>query len=142
MFHQPGVINWYTSRKVSGYHGEGEELNETGGVFLRTQVREENGVPVITLEGEIDLSTSAKFKETVYEVIEAGKKDIVIDLNGLEFMDSTGLGVVVAALKKTRMEGGSIKLVCSKRNILKVFTVTGLDKVFSIYDNLQRCLDD
>ncbi len=117
-------------------------MSEPGGVFLRTRIQEMNGVPVITLEGEIDLSTSAKFKETVYEIIESGRKDIVIDLNGLEFMDSTGLGVVVAALKKTRMEGGSIKIVCSKRNIMKVFTVTGLDKVFSIYDNLQRCLDD
>jgi len=117
-------------------------LNEPGGVFLRTQVEELNGVPVITLEGEIDLSTSTRFKEVVYEVIESGRKDIVIDLNGLEFMDSTGLGVVVAALKKTSMEGGSIKLICSKRNIRKVFTVTGLDKVFPIYDNLQRCLED
>ena len=54
--------------------------------------------------------------------------------------DSTGLGVLVAALKKTSYEGGSIKLICNKRNILKVFTITGLDKVFSIYDNLQRCL--
>ncbi|NPV59054.1 MAG: STAS domain-containing protein [Actinobacteria bacterium] len=117
-------------------------MNETGGAFLRTEVKDLDGVSVITLEGEIDLSTSAEFKEAVYETIESGKKDIIIDLNGLEFMDSTGLGVVVAALKKTRMEGGTIRLICNKRNILKVFTVTGLDKVFSIYDNLQRCLDD
>jgi anti-anti-sigma regulatory factor len=40
------------------------------------------------------------------------------------------------------MEGGRIRLVCSKRSIMKVFSITGLDKVFAIYDNLQRCLDD
>jgi anti-sigma B factor antagonist len=127
---------------MQGYLGEGETLSDIGGVFLRAHVKEVGGVPLVELEGEIDLSTAAVFKETVYEVIEAGKADVVIDLNGLEFMDSTGLGVLVAALKKTRTEGGSIKLICGKRNILKVFTITGLDKVFSIYDNLQRCLDD
>ncbi|MEW6555669.1 MAG: STAS domain-containing protein [Actinomycetota bacterium] len=112
-----------------------------GGVFLHTQVRDVGGVKVVVLEGEIDLSTAAVFKETVYEVIEAGNTDLVIDLTELEFMDSTGLGVLVAALKKTTTEGGSIRLICDKRNILKVFTITGLDKVFAIYDNLQRCLD-
>jgi len=116
-------------------------LDESGGVVLRTQVKVVGGVPVIELKGEIDLSTSPAFKETVYEIIESGKRDIIIDLDGLEFMDSTGLGVLVAALKKTSMEGGSIRLICSKRNILKVFTITGLDKVFTIYDNLERCLD-
>ncbi|RJP27255.1 MAG: anti-sigma factor antagonist [Actinobacteria bacterium] len=115
-------------------------LSDTGGVILNTHVREVGGIPVVELEGEIDLSTSPVFKETVYGVIESGKIDVIIDLNALEFMDSTGLGVLVAALKKTSMEGGSIRLICNKRNILKVFTVTGLDKVFSIYDNLQRCL--
>jgi len=117
-------------------------LSETGGVILHAHVKEVGGVPVVELEGEIDLSTSSVFKETVYQVIESGHNDVIIDLNGLEFMDSTGLGVLVAALKKTSMEGGSIKLICNKRNILKVFTITGLDKVFSIYDNLQRCLQD
>jgi anti-sigma B factor antagonist len=121
---------------------EGELLSDIGEVILHAHVRDEGGCPVVELEGEIDLSTSPVFKETVYRVIESGNKDVIIDLNGLEFMDSTGLGVLVAALKKTSMEGGSIRLICSKRNIIKVFTITGLDKVFAIYDNLQRCLDD
>jgi anti-sigma B factor antagonist len=116
-------------------------LEELEGVVLHTSIKEISGVSIIELSGEIDLSTSPTFKDKVYETIESGKRDVVIDLDGLEFMDSTGLGVLVAALKKTRMHGGSIRLVCSKRNIIKVFTITGLDKVFPIYDNLQRCLD-
>ncbi len=117
-------------------------MSEIERISLHAEVKEIGGVPVVELEGEIDLSTAAVFKETVYEVIESGKTDVVIDLNGLDFMDSTGLGVLVAALKKTSTEGGSIRLICGKRNIIKVFSITGLDKVFSIYDNLQRCLDD
>jgi len=127
---------------VRGYIREGAPLSDTGGVILNAHVKEVGGVPVVELEGEIDLSTSSIFKETVYQVIESGHNDVIIDLNELEFMDSTGLGVLVAALKKTSMAGGSIRLICNKRNILKVFTITGLDKVFSIYDNLQRCLQD
>ncbi len=115
-------------------------MEEMEGVVLKTSFKEVGGVSVIELRGEIDLSTSPSFKEKVYEIIESGKKDVVIDLNGLEFMDSTGLGVLVATLKKTSVEGGSIRLICNKRSILKIFTITGLDKVFSIYDNLQRCL--
>jgi anti-sigma B factor antagonist len=110
-------------------------------VEFRTKVKEAGGYPVIELKGEIDLSTSPVFKEKVYEIIESGRKDIVIDLSGLEFMDSTGLGVLVAALKKTSMEGGSIRLVCSKKSIIKIFTITGLDKVFAIYNNLRECLE-
>lgn len=117
-------------------------MSDIGEVILHAHVKEVNGYPVVELEGEIDLSTSPLFKDTVYKIIESGKRDIIIDLNGLEFMDSTGLGVLVAALKKTSMEGGSIRLICGKRNIKKVFVITGLDKVFAIYDNLQRCLDD
>ena len=117
-------------------------MSDIGGAFLHANVRDVGGVPVVELEGEIDLSTAAVFKETVYEVIESGNIEVVIDLTGLEFMDSTGLGVLVAALKKTSTEGGRIKLICDKRSILKVFTITGLDKVFTIYDNLQRCLED
>lgn len=121
---------------------EGGEVEGAGAVFFQTRVKEERGIPVVELEGEVDLSTSPQFKETVYRLIDSGRRDIVLDLDGLDFMDSTGLGVLVAVLKRTSMEGGRIRLVCSKRSIMKVFNITGLDKVFAIYDNLQRCLDD
>jgi anti-sigma B factor antagonist len=116
-------------------------LDKSGGVIFETHFKEVSGFPVIELIGEIDLSTSPVFKQRIYEIIESGKRDVIVDLNGLDFMDSTGLGVLVAALKKTRMEGGSIRLICSKNNIMKVFTITGLDKVFSIYDNLSELLE-
>ena len=116
-------------------------MDKSGGVIFETQVKEVDGIPVIELIGEVDLSTSPVFKQRIYEIIESGKRDVIVDLNGLDFMDSTGLGVLVAALKKTRMEGGSIRLICTKNNIMKIFTITGLDKVFSIYDNLSELLD-
>jgi len=116
-------------------------LDKSGGAIFETKVKEVNGFPVIELIGEIDLSTSPVFKQRIYEIIESGKRDVIVDMNGLDFMDSTGLGVLVAALKKTRMEGGSIRLICNRNNIMKVFTITGLDKVFAIYDNLSELLE-
>ncbi|MBC7254451.1 MAG: STAS domain-containing protein [Actinobacteria bacterium] len=130
-----GVLGWYRP-------GKGAGVEEKGSVFFQTRVREVGDIPVVELEGEVDLSTSPRFKEIVYQLVDSGKRDIVIDLDGLDFMDSTGLGVLVAVLKRTSMEGGRIRLVCSKRSIMKVFSITGLDKVFTIYDNLQRCLQD
>ncbi len=135
-------VKWELRIDWCGGSGKGVCVEEKRTVFFQTRVREERGIPVVELEGEVDLSTSPQFKETVYQLIDSGKRDIVVDLDGLDFMDSTGLGVLVAVLKRTSMEGGRIRLVCSKRSIMKVFSITGLDKVFAIYDNLQRCLDD
>jgi anti-sigma B factor antagonist len=117
-------------------------LEEHGEVKLEASVMEMGAMPILQLTGEIDLSTSDEFKQVVYKMIESGKKNIVVDLTGVKFMDSTGLGVLVGALKKARMQSGSIRLICSNETILKTFTLTGLDKVFLIYNNLRECLGD
>jgi anti-sigma B factor antagonist len=117
-------------------------LEEHGEVKLEACVMEMGAMPILQLTGEIDLSTSDEFKQVAYKMIESGKKNIVVDLTGVKFMDSTGLGVLVGALKKARMQGGSIRLICSNETILKTFALTGLDKVFLIYNNLRECLGD
>jgi anti-sigma B factor antagonist len=61
---------------------------------------------------------------------------LVIELPGAQFLDSTGLGVLVGGLKKVRSLGGELSLVCSQERILKVFRITGLTSVFPIYDAL------
>jgi anti-sigma B factor antagonist len=115
-------------------------LEEHPEIKFETSIRETGVIPILQVEGEIDLSTSEDFKRAVYDMIEGGKKNIVIDLSGVGFMDSTGLGVLVGALKKTRMLGGTVRLICNNDTILKTFTLTGLDKVFLIYNNLRECL--
>lgn len=109
-------------------------------VEFYAEVREENGIRILVVRGEVDLSTSERLKEAVYESLEEGPGNLVVDLNGLDFMDTTGLGALVAGLKRARQGGGDLSLVCNRGHLLKIFSLTGLDKVFSIYDNLQRCL--
>ena len=88
---------------------------------------------VIELGGEVDLYTAPEFKERMVELIEAGKKQIVVDLSKATFIDSTTLGVLVGGVKRLRPAGGSLALVCTDQNITKIFEITGLDRVFPIH---------
>ena len=97
------------------------------------------GVDVIVIIGEIDLYSASALKETVYEVLDSGASNLIMDMTALEFMDSSGLGVLVGALKRVRSTGGSLWLVCNRDNLLKVFKLTGLDKVFVIVPTLEEC---
>ncbi|HYI99292.1 MAG TPA: STAS domain-containing protein [Thermoleophilaceae bacterium] len=95
---------------------------------------------VIELGGEIDLYTAPEFKERMVELIESGKKRIVVDLSAATFIDSTTLGVLVGGVKRLRPAGGSLALVCTDQNITKIFEITGLDRVFPIHATRDEAL--
>jgi anti-sigma B factor antagonist len=88
---------------------------------------------VISLAGEVDLYTAPEFKQQLLEVIGQGGKNVVIDFSNTTFIDSTTLGVLVGGVKRLRTNGGALSLVCADRNITKIFEITGLDRVFTIY---------
>lgn len=92
-----------------------------------------DGRTVVQVVGEIDVYTAPQLRERLDAEIDAGRYDLVVDLSGVSFMDSTGLGVLVGRLKQIRLNDGSMRLVCSHDRVLKVFVITGLDKVFAIY---------
>jgi anti-sigma B factor antagonist len=90
-------------------------------------------VYVIALAGEVDLYTAPELKQQLLEVIGQGAKEVVVDLTDTTFIDSTTLGVLVGGVKRLRPNGGQVSLVCSDKNITKIFEITGLDKVFPIH---------
>jgi anti-sigma B factor antagonist len=90
----------------------------------------------ITLRGEVDVYTAPKLKATLIEAIESGCANIVIDLEGVSFIDSSGLGVLVSALRRARERDGAVRIVCTRENILKIFRITGLDKVFPVFPDI------
>ena len=96
---------------------------------------------VIELGGEVDLYTAPEFKERLVQVIEDGKKHLVVDLSKATFIDSTTLGVLVGGVKRLRTNDGQLSLVCSDRNITKIFEITGLDRVFTIYPSRSEALE-
>ena len=88
---------------------------------------------VISLSGEVDLYTAPEFKQQLLEVISQGAQTVIVDLTDTTFIDSTTLGVLVGGVKRLRPNGGQLSLVCSDRNITKIFEITGLDRVFTIH---------
>ncbi|MEP7369643.1 MAG: STAS domain-containing protein [Dermatophilaceae bacterium] len=97
-------------------------------------------VTIVHVGGEIDVYTAPMLREHLDEHIAQGRNHLVVDLADVPFMDSTGLGVLVGRLKLVRGSDGSLRLVCPSERILKVFSITGLDKVFQIYASLDDAL--
>ena len=96
---------------------------------------------VIALSGEVDLYTAPEFKQQLLDVIAKGGKDVVVDFTNTTFIDSTTLGVLVGGVKRLRAQDGRLSLVCSDRNITKIFEITGLDRVFPIHSSREEALD-
>jgi anti-sigma B factor antagonist len=92
---------------------------------------------VVAVGGEIDVYSAPKLRERLVELINAGHYHLIIDLEGVEVLDSTGLGVLVGALKRVRAHQGSLRLVCNQERLLKIFRITGLAKVFGIYESVE-----
>jgi anti-sigma B factor antagonist len=95
--------------------------------------RNENGWAVLEVQGEVDLYTSSQLREAIVRLTEEGETRIVVDLYNVSFMDSSGLGVLVAGLKRARERGGELALVFGEGSVQKVFGITGLDKIFPTY---------
>lgn len=95
---------------------------------------------VLTLSGEIDVYTGPAVREKIGELLAAGRHDLVVDLRGVDFMDSTGLGILVAGLNGARDRGGSLSLICTQPSMLKLFEITGLDQVFTISTTVETAV--
>jgi anti-sigma B factor antagonist len=108
--------------------------------LFQVTVGEDAGARVVTAVGEVDVSTAPELRERLHEIPEGST--VVVDLSGVTFLDSTGLGVLVAALKRVREgEGeGDLRLVVSRPQVTKVLEVTGLASVFSIFPTLDAAL--
>jgi anti-sigma B factor antagonist len=98
------------------------------------------GAYAISLAGEVDLYTAPEFKQQLLEVIGQGAKDVVVDFTDTTFIDSTTLGVLVGGVKRLRTNDGRLSLVCSDRNITKIFEITGLDRVFTIHQSRDEAI--
>ena len=85
----------------------------------------------INIEGELDVSTADKLKEYLHKLADEQVLDMKIDFSNLDYIDSTGLGVMIGVLKKLRSEEKEIYII-NPKNVKKIFTITGLDKIFKV----------
>ncbi len=107
---------------------------------LRLATSEMTGTTVVAVAGEVDVATAPQLRERLTEVIAAGSRRVVVDMSETEFLDSTGLGVLVGSLRRLHALGGTLAIVCSCERILTVFRITGLTRVFEIHAELAGAL--
>jgi anti-sigma B factor antagonist len=111
-----------------------------GLVDLKLGHYSKDGIEVVNVEGEIDIYTAPRLRELLIDLVGKGSYQLVVNLEKVGFLDSTGLGVLVGGLKRVRPHDGSLDLVCTQERILKIFKITGLTKVFGIYQTVDQAI--
>jgi anti-sigma B factor antagonist len=89
------------------------------------------------VSGEVDVHSAPALRDCLIELLESGSSRVIVDLTEVGFLDSTGLGALVAARTKAGETGASLLLVCPSERILKLFAITGLDGVFDIHATVE-----
>src|SRR5213082_3883437 len=101
----------------------------------------DNGVTVLAPTGRLDVAGAPALKEAIGELVKNGPSKVVIDMEGISFVDSTGLGSVIAALKQIRgSEGGELRLAAPNQQVREVLELTSLDRVFPYYATVEEAL--
>ena len=107
---------------------------------LRLDVSEQNGWSVVEVGGEIDVATAPRLREQLITLVNEQRYRIIVSLEAVDFIDSTGLGVLISGLKRVRTHDGEFALVCTEPRILKVFEITGLLAVFPVFGTLDEAV--
>src|SRR2546425_3360927 len=102
----------------------------------------EKDLSVIALRGEIDVYTAPLLRQKIVDLVDEGALNIVVDMEKVDFLDSTGLGVLVEGLKRVKTRGGNLSLVATQDKILKIFDITGLNKAFPIYGSRDQAVEE
>ncbi len=110
-------------------------------VDLKLDHHNKDGIEIVDVEGEIDVYTAPRLRELLIDLVNNGHYQLVVNMEKVEFLDSTGLGVLVGGLKRVRAHDGSLDLVCTQERILKIFRITGLTKVFGIHDTVDEAIE-
>jgi anti-sigma B factor antagonist len=105
---------------------------------LQIDVTRRHGYTILSPQGEIDFATGPQLKDAITERLVAGDVNLVMDLQAVDFIESTGLGALIGGRRRAHALKGSLRLVCTEEQLLKIFRITGLDKVFAIYDSVER----
>ncbi|MCH8804868.1 MAG: STAS domain-containing protein [Planctomycetes bacterium] len=110
-------------------------MNETP---LRIRMTGEGDTRVIEVTGEVDLNSSPQLRGKMLELIEQYKGRLVVDLAGVNYMDSSGVGTMVELKRRVERQGGSVVLARLQPRVRSVFEITQLDKFFTIVDDLDE----
>jgi anti-sigma B factor antagonist len=114
---------------------------QSASVELDVSTSDQDGRTVVAAKGEVDLFTAPSLDTELTRVVSDGATSVVVDLGGVEFLDSTGLSVIVKALKRVREAGGTLSVVVTSERVGKVFRITGLDQIVPVHASLAEALE-
>lgn len=98
------------------------------------------GWTVIAVVGELEMATAPRLRQAVVTEVSEGRAELVLDLQGVPFVDSTGLGVVVGALKRVRSQQGRLVVAGLVPRVRSLFELTRLDEIIDLYDDVDAAL--
>lgn len=104
----------------------------------RTVVRD--GLGLLELTGEVDLYTAPRFKQDLVALVDEGVTALVVDLSEVTFIDSTALGVLISGVKRLHETEGRLLIVAASRPVVRILSITGLDRVLAVYDTREAAL--
>jgi len=98
-----------------------------------TPRRVDDSTQALDLEGEVDVYTAPLLRQEIMDQVDAGVKNLLVNLDKVEYLDSTGLGILIGGVKRLKEQGGSLRLVGPSARISRIFEITGLNKIFDVY---------
>ena len=107
---------------------------------LSLSTEDVNGHRVVSVRGEVDVYSAPTLRKCLHESMDDDHRDLLVDLSDIAFIDSTGLGVLVAGQNRAGELGGKLSVVCGEERVLKLFRITGLDEVFGIFATRREAL--
>ncbi|WOF16382.1 STAS domain-containing protein [Methanoplanus sp. FWC-SCC4] len=108
---------------------------------MRIDCFDENSVCVIRVSGRIDAKSSIELETGIKEIINNGKTNLLINMDGVDYISSSGLRVLLSTLKKLKVSKGGLKIACLKPFVMDVFRISGFDDIFEIYDDEKKAVE-
>lgn len=114
-------------------------MTQTASFSLREEAPEE-GVLVIAVEGEADMSTAVKFNESFFSAARAGIRRVVADLTAVSFIDTTMLNALVVGHRRMARDHGTFAVVCSGPRVMRILEITGLGQILDVFSTREDAL--
>jgi anti-sigma B factor antagonist len=108
--------------------------------FAVSAQTKDNGIAVVNVQGEVDVYTAPRLREELHRSLDQGSHKLVVNLADVAYMDSSGLGVLIGALKRAREENGDLVVAAPNARIARILEVTGLSKIFNVRDTVDEAV--
>lgn len=108
---------------------------------MQIEQSERDDVVVLATSGRFNMVSAPRVKARIDEVVAGGSARIVVDLSGVEFMDSSGLGALIGGLKAARQASGDLRIAAAGEQVVAVLKLTNLDRILRPYASVEEALD-